>query len=190
MKRFLLLMSCWLLCAAQGQAEGIHDLLDAAARQPGYEVSVLSVRESDLQKDRATAALFPKIGLFGRFEKYNSPTNLRPMPPTEVNIQAGESLPFSREILRYGLSFDAPVYVRELYVLRQKARLLQEKADIGRRMGLIGRQASVISLNSALTYLEALGSAVDARRVSLGKTFEDMTLKVKTGRRPHATNCY
>jgi len=186
MKYFLLCTSFWLLWVAQVQAVDIHDLLDAAARQPGYEVSALSVEESNLQKDRATAALFPKLGLFGRFEIYNSPTNLRPMPPTEVNVQAGDSIPFSREILRYGLSFDAPVYVRELYVLRQKAMLLQEKADIGRRLDLIGRQASVVSLNSALAYLEALGSAVDARRVSLSKTLEDMSLKVKTGRSPES----
>ncbi|WP_054697895.1 TolC family protein [Desulfosarcina cetonica] len=164
----------------------IGELLDAAKRQPGYAVSELSVRESDLQKARATGALFPKLGLFGRFESYNSPTNLRPMPPTEINVQAGDSIPFSREILRYGLSFDAPVYVRELYVLRQKAMLLREKAETDRQLDLIGRQASVVSLNSALFYLQALESAIDGRRASLGKTLEDMSLKVRTGRSPES----
>ena len=182
MKRFLIFFICFFLWSGQSRATDIHHLLDAAARQPGYKVSELSVQESDLQKERATGALFPKLGLFGRVESYNSPTNLRPMPPTEVNFQAGESIPFSREILRYGLSFDAPVYIRELYVLRQKTTLLQEKAVTDRQLDLFGRQASVVSLNSALTYLQALESAIDARRASLGKTFEDLSLKVKTGR--------
>lgn len=168
------------------QAMTINDLLDAAARQPGYEVSELSVKESNLQKERATGALFPKLGLFGRFESYNSPTNLRPMPPTEVNVQAGDSLPFSRKILRYGLSFNAPVYVRELYVLRQKALLLRDKAETDRQLDLLGRQASVVSLNSALTYLQTLEAAIDARRAAIAKTFEDMSLKVKIGRAPEA----
>ena len=169
-------VNCW--------AVSIGDLLNAAERQPGYEVSALSVQENSLQKEHATAALFPKLGVFGRFESYNSPTNLRPMPPTEVNVQAGDSLPFSREILRYGLNFDAPVYVRELYVLRQKAMLLREKAETDRQLDLIGRQASVVSLDSALIYLQALEKAIDARRTSLGKSLEDMSLKVKTGRSP------
>jgi outer membrane protein TolC len=175
-----------LLWAGQGQAIGIRDLLDAAARQPGYDVSRMSVRESALQQKRSTSALFPTIGLFGRFESYNSPTNLRPMPPTEVNIQAGESIPFSREILRYGLRFEAPVYVRELYVLRQKAALLKQKSETERQLDLLGRQAAVVSLNSALTYLQGLDKAIAARRASLRKTLEDMALKVKSGRSPES----
>ncbi len=184
MKQLMMVMFFVVIWAGQCGAVDIGTLLDAAARQPGYEVSTLSVQESDLQKDRTTAALFPKVGIFGRFESYNSPTNLRPMPPTEVNVQAGDSLPFSREILRYGLNFDAPVYVRELYVLRQKAKLLREKAETDRQLDLIGRQASVVSLNSALIYFQALETAIDARRTSLSKSLEDMSLKVKTGRSP------
>ncbi len=186
MKRYFLIVLLASFWSANCWAVTIGDLLDAAARQPGYEANALSVQESGLQKERATGALFPKLGIFGRFESYNSPTTLRPMPPTEVNVQAGDAIPFSREILRYGLSFDAPVYVRELYLLRQKAALLNEKAETDRQLDLIGRQASVVSLNSALAYLQALESAIDARRTSLGKTLEDMSLKVKTGRSPES----
>ncbi len=186
MKRHFIFMVLCVLWSSNCWAVSIGDLLDATAQQPGYEVSALAVQESDLQKDRATAALFPELGAFSRFESYNSPTNLRPMPPTEVNIQAGEPIPFSRNIIRYGLNFEAPVYVRKLYVLRQKAILLRQKAETDRQLDLIGRQASVVSLNSALTYLQALEAAIDARRVSLGKTLEDMSLKVKTGRSPES----
>jgi outer membrane protein TolC len=186
MRQMILVVLLSLLWAGQGQAIGIRDLLDAAARQPGYDVSRMSVRESALQQKRSTSALFPTLGLFGRFESYNSPTNLRPMPPTEVNIQAGESIPFSREILRYGLRFEAPVYVRELYVLRQKAALLKQKSETERQLDLLGRQAAVVSLNSALTYLQGLDKAIAARRASLRKTLEDMALKVKSGRSPES----
>jgi outer membrane protein TolC len=186
MNRFFLVVAFSLLWGGQSWAVGIHDLLDAAARQPGYEVSVNSVRESALRQQGATAALFPKVGLFGRAESYNSPTNLRPMPPTEVNIQAGDSIPFAREILRYGLTFEAPVYVHELYVLRQKASLLRQKAETDRQLDLLGRQAAVVSLNSALAYLQGLEKAIDARHASLRKTLEDMALKVKSGRSPEA----
>ncbi len=186
MKRLFLVVAFGLLWGGQSWAIGIQDLIDAAARQPGYEVSVMSVQESALRKEGATAALFPKLGLFGRAESYNSPTNLRPMPPTEVNVQAGEAIPFSRDILRYGLSFEAPVYVHELYVLRRKADLLGQKADTDRQLDLLGRQAAVVSLNSALTYLQGLGKAIEARHASLSRTQEDMALKVKSGRSPES----
>lgn len=186
MKRYFFIVVLGAFWSANCWAVRIGDLLNGAARQPGHAVSVLSVRESSLQKERATAALFPKLGLFGRFESYNSPTNLRPMPPTEVNIQAGDSIPFSREILRYGLSFDAPVYIRELYVLRQKAALLREKSETDRRLDLLGREAAVVSLNSTPTYFQGLEEAIAARHASLSKTLEDMALKVKTGRSPES----
>jgi outer membrane protein TolC len=186
MKRFFIVVAFSLLWGGQSRAIGIQDLLDAAAHQPGYDISALTVQESSLQKDRTTAVLFPKLGLFGRFETYNSPTNLRPMPPTEVNVQAGEAIPFSREILRYGLNFETPVYVRELYVLRQKATLLIQKAETDRRLDLLGRQAAVVSLNSALIYLQGLEKAIDSRHASLNKTQEDMALKVKSGRSPES----
>ncbi|MDZ7580809.1 MAG: TolC family protein [Deltaproteobacteria bacterium] len=186
MKHCVLVLSCSLLWGGQSWAIGIQDLLEAATRQPGYNVSALSIQESGLQQERATAALFPKLGLFGRFESYNSPTNLRPVPPTEVIDLAGDSLPFSREILRYGLNFDAPVYVHELYVLRRKADLLRQKAETDRQLDLLGRQAAVVSLNSALIYLQGLEKAIEARHASLSKTLEDMALKVKTGRSPES----
>jgi hypothetical protein len=160
MKKFLLLASIISLWHSTSFAVTLKELLDAVEKQPGHEVAVMSVQESIKEKDRATAALFPKLGAFGRYERYNSPTNLRPMPPTEVNVQAGDSIPFSREILRYGLTFDAPLYVHELYVLRKKAAILQGKSEIDRQLDLVRRQASVVSLNSAsyLPYIPRRGS--------------------------------
>ena len=51
MKPFFSLIALCLICSAQSHAADIHDLLDAAAQQPGFEVSAMSVQESNLQKD-------------------------------------------------------------------------------------------------------------------------------------------
>lgn len=184
----LFLFSIAFLLGFSGLASGltIKDLLDAVEKQPGYQVTKFSTEEPATEKKRATALLLPKLSAFTRYERYNSPTNLRPLPPTEVNVQAGESIPFSREILRYGLNFDAPLYVHELYVLRQKVGLLHKKAEIDRQLDLLHRQASTVALNSALTYLRSIEQALDARRASLTKTLEDVQVKVKTGRAPEA----
>ncbi len=187
MKRVLwVIVAGLLVTTARARAIDIGALLDTAAEQPGVEISALAVTESVLQEKSATAALYPKIGLFGQAEVFNSPTNLRPMPPTEVNIQSGESIPFSREILRYGATLEMPLYIRQLYVLRQKVRLLTDRADIAHRINRVSREAAVVSLNSTFAYLAGLDQAVAARLKSLEKTRDDVALKVKTGRSAEA----
>ncbi|HAJ78173.1 MAG TPA: hypothetical protein DCO75_00245, partial [Fibrobacteres bacterium] len=89
-----------LLLAPSAHAITLQEMLTAVAKQPGVAISELTAREGILREQAATAALFPKINGFGKAEFYNSPTNLRPMPPTEINVQAGDSIPFSRDILR------------------------------------------------------------------------------------------
>lgn len=184
---FVSLVSLVLLTLIMGtpaRAYNIGELLDAAARQPAVALSELASREARLQKDKSTAALYPKINLFGKAEAYNSPTNLRPMPPTEVNVAAGDSLPFSRTIGRYGINLNLPLYVQPLFALQEKMKLLSEKARISQRITVISRKASVVALNSAFQYLVDLDAAIDARLKSLTKTREDVSIKVRNGRSP------
>lgn len=175
-------MTLILLSALPAQAYTIQELLVAAARQPGMIASELTAKEGSLREQVATAALFPRINAFGKAESYNSPTNPRPMPPTEANAQAGDSLPFSWNLLRYGLTLDMPLFVKSLYDLQQKAALLAEKANLAHTMERVSRKASVVAANSGLAYLLGLDKAIEARLASLAKTREDMQLKVRLGR--------
>jgi len=187
MKRFFaIVFLCLWGFGIQAWSMDITALLDAAARQPGNEVSELAEQESALRAEAATAALYPKIAAFGKAELFSSPTNLRPLPPTEVNIPAGESIPFSTEILRYGLTLEAPLYVHKLYVLREKLLLLAEGASLSRRISTVSREAAVVSLNSIYRYLASLDQAIAGRLESLSSTRESTALKVKTGRLPEA----
>jgi len=185
--------AAWLLCAAlalpaaaQAETFTIHGLLEAASRHPDVEVSELAAQEGDLRIEQAGAALYPKLSLFGKVETFNSPTNLRPMPPTEINVMAGDSIPFSREILRYGLSLEAPLYVAKVYRLREKMRALAEKSSIAHQINRVSRQAAVVSLNSGYQALFQLEEAVAARRKSLAETRLTMRRKVDNGRAPEA----
>jgi outer membrane protein TolC len=171
-----------LLFAPSAHAVTIQEMLTAATQQPGVAASELAAREGSLREQAATAALLPRINGFGKAEFYNSPTNLRPMPPTEINVLAGDSIPFSRDILRYGLTLDMPLFVKSLYDLRQKAALLAEKASLAHVLELSSRKAAVVAANSGLVYLLGLDQAIDARLTSMAKTREDMGLKVQIGR--------
>lgn len=171
-----------LILSVPAQAITIQKLLAAADRQPGVAASELTAREGSLREQAATAALFPRVNAFGKAEFYNSPTNARPMPPTEVNVQAGDSIPFSWNLMRYGLTLDMPLFVKSLYDLRQKAARLAEKSSLAHTLELSSRKAAVVAANSGLAYLLGLNRAIEARLASLAKTREDMALKVQVGR--------
>lgn len=171
-----------LFLATTIHAYTIDEMLEAAAKHPGVETSLLEAREGGLQRKAADNALYPVIGAFGKAEVYNSPTNARPMPPTEVNVAAGESIPFSREMLRYGLTLNMPIFVKTLYDLRRKSEALAAKARLGHTLKLVSQEAAVIAANGAYQYLVNLDAAISSRLNSLVKTREDMANKVKNGR--------
>jgi outer membrane protein TolC len=179
---FTVFTLCLILSALPAWAYDISDLLEAVAGQPAVELSELAVRESEVQVAEARSALYPKVNLFGRTESYNSPTNLRPMPPTEVDIAAGDSIPFSRDILRYGVTLEMPLYAKQLYTLQEKLKLLGDRAGLAHRINLISRQSAVLAANSSYLYLVNLDKAIAGRIDSLGITGQEVEMKVKNGR--------
>jgi len=180
---FLLLMAGQPALAAEPT---ITSLLEAVARQPDLAVSSLEVKSAEVQLQQAYAELYPKLSAFGTYNIYSSPTNLRPMAPTEVNLAAGESIPFSDTILRYGLKVEMPLFVKNLYSLADKVEQLQQVSRIGHKLRLISRQAAVVSLDASLAYTSHLDAAIAARLDSLDKTRADLSLAVENGRVPEA----
>jgi len=182
---FLFLLLLWAMPLHAAETT-ITDLLNATARQPELKAGRLAVQGTDTQLKQARAALFPKLSAFGSYEIYNSPTNLRPMPPTEVNIAAGESIPFSKRIARYGLRMEMPLFVKELYTLADKVKDLKKSSRAQYRIELLTRQAQVVSLNAGLAFNAHLNAAIDARLASLHKTRDDLELAVSNGRAAEA----
>ncbi len=183
---FFIMVMLGMGLATTGSAATITDLLEAAARQPAVVMGELEIQESALNKQAATDSLYPRLSLFARGEMYNSPTNLRPMTPTEVDYTADESIPFSQKILRYGLAMEMPVYAAKIYALGKKLDALTQKAEIENRINLVTRQALVISANSSFQYLINHDQAVLSRIKSLERTRDDLTIKVKNGRSSEA----
>lgn len=177
----LLLLLCW-GGPAQAAEPTITSLLEAVARQPDLAASALNVKSAEVQLQQARAELYPKLSAFGNYTSYNSPTNLRPMPPTEVNVAAGESIPFSEDILRYGLKVEMPLFVKSLYSLADKVKQVQKVSKVGYKIRLISRQAAVVSLDASLAFTGQLDTAIASRLESLSKTRDDLQLAVDNGR--------
>jgi len=148
--------------------------------------SALEVKATDTQLQRAYAEFYPKLSAFGSYTIYNSPTNLRPMAPTEVNIAAGDSIPFSKQIGRYGLQLEIPIFVKSLYTLADKVKQLQKASRTGHKLRLVTRQAAVVALDASLAFTAHLDKAISSRLDSLLKTRDDLKLAVDNGRTPES----
>ena len=181
----MLLLLCW---SGPALAAGptMSSLLEAVARQPDLAASSLEITSAEVQLQQARAELYPKLSAFGNYTMYSSPTNLRPMPPTEVNAAAGDSIPFSENILRYGLKLEMPLFVKSLYSLADKVKKLQEVSRAGHQLRLISRQAAVVSLDASLAFTSRLDAAIASRIESLSKTRDDLQLAVDNGRAPES----
>jgi outer membrane protein TolC len=164
----------------------ISRLLEAASRQPDIAASALGVTAAEVQLQQARAELYPSLSAFGSYTMYSSPTNLRPMRPTEVNVAAGDSIPFSEDILRYGLKLEMPLFVKHLYSLADKVKQLQKASKAGHKLRLVTRQALVVSLDASLEFTTYLDRAIASRLASLTKTRDDLQLAVSNGRTPEA----
>ncbi len=189
MRRRMLMVVLVLLAASpisHAAAMDMASLLAAAREQPDIQEKELAVAEADLRVTEAYAALFPKLGLYGRYEDYSSPTNMRPFFPTEGNAAQGNSLEFSRTIARYGATAQMPLYVKALYTVADQLKLLKDKAVTAKQIDLVRKEATVVALNSLFTSLVRSDAALTAREASLKDTLDMTERKVALGRTAEA----
>jgi hypothetical protein len=186
MKMFIRIALFLFFISGIAHAMDITTLLKAVKDQPEVKFEELSVAKSKEAVKKGYAPLFPKIYAVGSYENYNSPTNFRPLPPTEVNIAAGESIPFSDEIFRYGVKASMPIFVKEIYDTGRQLKTLTQKSEIKEKIILIQNESVVVSLNSALEYLKQTKYFIKERIASLEETRKILDIGVKNGRVPES----
>ena len=176
-----------LLCSVtQAGAATMADLFAALKEQPLAELDKLQVKETELGAKSVSDRFYPVLTGVLSYEEYNSPTNLRPVTPTESATLAanGESLPFSDTIGRMGGNLSMPVFVKELFSLGKQAASLSDSHRLQKRLNMLERQATLVAADAHLLHMKSLRKALTSRRVSLKKTWDDISLQVKTGRLP------
>ena len=131
----------------------------------------------------------PKVNLFGGYEHYNTPSGLLPVVPNEMSAMLkdpGISQPFSKNILRGGIEFSWPLFVKSIYTLEEKAELLNLASKEKKKLNLIQREAVVVGSVAQLRYLESLKSALIAKRHSITETEKSTEMKIREGRAPES----
>jgi len=174
-----------LTLAASLSAASMQQLFEGLKHHYQTQLSDLEIRQSLNALDLVRAQLYPKILLFGSVTHYNSPTNLRPVTPTE-NAAVTPDLPFSRDISRVGAALSMPVFVASLYTLADKATLMQRSARAKKRIDLLKNEATLVGANANLRYLEAMQNALRHKEKTLRTTERILKLKVRNGRAPES----
>ncbi len=181
MKRAIFLSLCTITLI---QASELHTLFDALKKQPVTKVDEAAIRVVSLQKEKIKDKLYPSLRLFASYEYYDHDTNLRPVPPPEANrrIAQHKALPFAKNIQRVGGVVSMPLFVKELFTLQEKLSYLIRAAKLKKELNLYKNEALIVGAYANLDYIQEIELALFARKKSLLKTYEDLQIKVQSGR--------
>ena len=181
-----------LLVAAQLlQAKSITMLLNRLEKMPQSQLDRLSVEKSKLGERALSDKLMPKVDISAGYEVYSSPNGMLPVAPNElIGMVKDQSVgqPFSRQIMREGVSFSWPLFVKSIYTLKEKAQLLHLAAKEKKRLNLLQRQAIVVGSVAQLRYLEAMSQALQTKKRSILETQKSTKVKTESGRIPESAN--
>jgi len=170
-------------------ATNITSLLNTLEKRPEHRLDSLNVEKSALGQQSIDDKLMPTVNLYGGYEIYSSPNGLLPVAPNElIGMVQDQSIgqPFSKNIFREGVNFTWPLFVKSIYTLKEKASLLNLAAKEKKHLNLIQREAVVVGSVAQLRYLEALKSALRAKKRSIQQTEITTKMKVKEGRAPES----
>ena len=173
----------------QLQATSITSLLNTLEKRPEHRLDMLEVEKSALGRQAVGDKLMPTVNLNVGYEAYSSPNGMLPVPPnTMISMVKDQSIgqPFSRQIMREGVNFTWPLFVKSVYTLEEKAELLNLAAKEKKTLNLIQREAVVVGSVAQLRYLEALKNALKAKKRSIQQTSVTTRMKVREGRAPQS----
>lgn len=181
LKRSLLLSTLPLLL----HAYTMQDLFDGLKTDAATKLDLMSVKKAEVSRALVKAKLYPQVNIFAKYDNYNTPTGMVPVPPNQLLPMVQDpsvAQPFSENIYRAGAKFTMPIFSKSLYSMMDKAQLMQKSAKAKKRINLLKNEATIVSSNANLLYLEALQKALQAKKRSLKETDKTITLKVHSGR--------
>ena len=171
-------------------ATTLLELFDALKHHSQTKVDEMAVEKAEVYKDLANANLYPKINLFAKFDNYTAPTGMLPVPPDELFAMIKDpsvGQPFSNNILREGVNFSMPLFVKAIYTSADQAAAMQESAVAKKRINLLKNEALIVGANANFLYLNALEKSLEAKEQSLRETHKTLQIKVDNGRASAST---
>jgi outer membrane protein TolC len=189
LKILLIILFIPLLLFGQ-EVKNIGTLFDSLKTHPLTRSDEITIEQADKGKSMAYSHLFPNIDLLGRYDYSSDAAGLLPLPLNEMFAYSKNpalAQPFSQNIYRIGASISMPIFVKSIYSMVSKASIMYKSAEDKKYINLLRNEALIVSLNANLTYMDALGTALEQNKNSLLKTKEFVVIKVNNGRAPESS---
>ncbi len=165
----------------------VSDLFSALKRHSQTKVDEILIQKAKIGSSLALSQLYPTIGVFTSLDSYNSPTNLRPVAPSEsAKMLKNRTIPqpFSYNIARVGVTINMPLFVKSIYTMADKAKAMQKSAEAKREIDIIKNEALIVGSLANLEYLKELKKSLNQKEKSLLETEKTLQIKVNSGRSP------
>jgi len=168
-------------------AQSLPELFDALKHHSQTKSDEIAVQKSEVQQRLVYANLYPKVNLFGSYDNYSSPTNMKPIAPLSIQkmfANPSTPQPYSYNISRAGANFSMPIFVKSLYTTADKAKAMQKSAKAKKHINLLKNEALIVGANANYIYLNSLLEALHVKEKSLQETKKTTQIKVDNGRAP------
>ena len=175
----------FIMKAQDGQS--VQTLFASLKTHPQTLAGKITMDKALEAKKIAYGQLYPSIGLYGAYNYATSPNGMAPVPPNElIGMVQNPAVPqpFSENILRAGASIAMPIFVKSIYTMAEKAKIMYKSAESKSTIDLLKNEAMLVSLNANLKYMNAMILALDKKKQSVEKTKEIITIKVNNQRVP------
>ena len=166
-------------------AYSIPELFDALKQNPNTILDEISVKKSQIEKDKVYATLYPKINLFAKYNHFSEPTGIVPVPPNTLTRMVKDpnvAQPFGKNVYGVGASFTMPLFVKSIYTLVKQTKMMNKSSQKNKQLNLLRNEALLVGTNATLQYLEALKKSLESKNHSLNETYKFIKIKVASGR--------
>ncbi len=168
-------------------AHTLPELFQALKHHSQTEVDDLLIQQAKASENMAVSQLYPKINIFAKYDHYTTPTGIVPVPPNNLLSMVKDTSvaqPFSQDILREGISFNMPLFIKSIFTMAKKAKIMEESLNLKRNINLLKNEALIVVSNENLLALEAFQKSLDLKEASLLETKKTLQMKVNNGRAP------
>jgi len=163
----------------------MSELFDALKENPNTKLDELEVERTQINNEKVYANLYPKVDLYAVYNHYSEPTGMLPVAPNELIVMVKDSniaQPFGTDIYRGSASFNMPLFVKSIYTLVDKTKMLSKSSRENKKINKIQNEALLVGTNANLQYLEALEKSLISKQYSLNETYKFVKIKVNNGR--------
>jgi len=188
-KKLLIVLFLLPVLVSAQEVTSMQVLFDSLKVNPQYKSNEITMEKAMLNKSLANSMLFPKIDAFGKYDYSSAPSGMIPVAPNELMGMVKDpsvAQPFSQNIFRVGVGFSMPIFVKSIFTMAAKAKMMYQSAEVKADIDLLKNEAVIVSANSNLIYIESLDKALEKKKESLLTVEELVEIKVKNGRAPES----